>query len=502
MSRARSLLVSVAVGLVLASIAQPSPARIARASPAMTAPVVTVAGPAATRPIPPGFLGLSLEYFSIQSYAGTDPNNIDPVFVQLVRNLAGGQPPELRIGGDTTDRTWWPIPGTRTPAGVTATLTPAWAAVTRSLVTELGARLTLGINLEADSATVAATEADRLMSDLGRTQIEALELGNEPELYGTFTWGRSGKPGRPKGYDYADFSKDFSRIARALPSVPLAGPASGGPRWFADVGRFLAEHRDVKLTTLHRYPLQLCYILKDQPNYPTIANLLSSRSSRGLADGVAAAVRASHARHTPIRIDEMNTIGCGVDRAVGESLASALWALDAMFNMARVGVDGVNISSFPGATWELFRFSRAGGRWRALVEPEYYGLLMFAQAAPPGSQLLTVSPTRAAHLDAYATRGPGQTIRVVLVNDGATARVIRLRVRAGAPAGTGTLELLTAPSVRARGDVTLGGQSFGTATATGLLSGRPTTDAVTPQRGDYAITVPAASAAMLTVPPR
>ena len=33
--------------------------------------------------------------------------------------------------------------------------------------------------------------------------------------------------------------------------------------------------------------------------------------------------------------------------------------------------------------------------WRASVEPEYYGLMMFAQTAPPGSRLLTISPTEA-----------------------------------------------------------------------------------------------------------
>ncbi|MBV8217752.1 MAG: hypothetical protein JO325_04760, partial [Solirubrobacterales bacterium] len=159
MSRARSLLVSVAVGLALAAIAQPSPVRIARSSAATSAPVITLGGPASTHPISPGFLGLSIEYFAIPSYAGTDPNNIDPVFVQLVRNLTDGQPPDLRIGGDTTDSTWWPVPGTSVPAGIKEALTPEWAAITRALATTLQARLTLGINLEADSTTIAGTEA-------------------------------------------------------------------------------------------------------------------------------------------------------------------------------------------------------------------------------------------------------------------------------------------------------------------------------------------------------
>ncbi|HUA03589.1 MAG TPA: glycosyl hydrolase family 79 C-terminal domain-containing protein [Solirubrobacteraceae bacterium] len=492
MRRARSLLVSAAAALVLAAAAP--------ASPAANAPVITVGGPAATRPIPAGFLGLSLEYFAIPAYAGTDPSNLDPVFLQLVRNLSVGAPPNIRIGGDTTDGTWWPVPGTPTPAGVKEALTPGWADITQALAAALGARLTLGINLEADSTTIAATEADELVSDIGRSRIEALELGNEPELYGTFTWGRSGKPGRPHDYNFAAFSRDFTRIARALPNLPLAGPTTGGSKWFTHIRTFLADHTDVKVTTLHRYPLQLCYRTKNEPDFPTISHLMSAGASRGLADSVAGAVKASHARHIPLRIDELNTIGCGSDRAVSESFASALWAVDALFNMARVGVDGVNISSFPGATDEPFAFTQADGQWQGQVMPEYYGLDMFAQAAPPGARLLNVSPTGAPQLDTWATQSSDGTVRVVLINESAHAHTVRLRIqRTSAP---GTLEYLTAPSLKAQTGVTLGGQSFGASTTTGRLAGAPHTTAVAPRSGRYAVRLPAASAAMLTVPAR
>jgi Glycosyl hydrolase family 79 C-terminal beta domain len=228
---------------------------------------------------------------------------------------------------------------------------------------------------------------------------------------------------------------------------------------------------------------------------------LSSGSAQGLADSVAAAVRASHARHIPLRIDEMNTIGCGTDRVVGESFASALWALDAVFDMARVGVDGVNVSSFPGATYELFKFSHADGRWQALVEPEYYGLLMFAQAAPAGSRLLRVTQTHDGELQAFASRAPDGTTRLVVINEGSTAtRAITVRALAGARAsGTGTLKLLTASSLTARNNVTLGGQSFGATTTTGLLAGVQKTDAIPRSHGEYTLRVPPASAALLTI---
>jgi len=161
--------------------------------------------------------------------------------------------------------------------------------------------------------------------------------------------------------------------------APQAGPASGAPRWFTDVRRFLAEHHEVKLATLHRLDL-------------------------------------------------------------------------------------------------------------------------FAQAAPAGSRLLTVlQPRGAGQFRAYATRAPDETVRIVVIDDGDRAR--KLTVRTPGATGTGALELLTAPSLRAKSNVTLGGQSFGTTTTTGLLAAAQKTYAVSPSKHEYAIKVPPASAALLTLPP-
>src|ERR1700733_923419 len=126
------------------------------------------------RRIPAGFLGFSLEYTAVEGYAGRDAHAINPVLVQLIRNLTPGQRPVLRIGGDTTDWTWWPVPGVSKPGGIRYALTPNFARVTSALAHELNARLILGINLEADSATVASTEARELVARIGRGAIEAL----------------------------------------------------------------------------------------------------------------------------------------------------------------------------------------------------------------------------------------------------------------------------------------------------------------------------------------
>ena len=273
---------------------------------------LTVSDSTTGRPIPAGFLGFSFEYPSVEEYAGFDSKAINPVLVQLIRNLTPGQRPVIRIGGDTTDWTWWPVTGVGKPGGIRYSLTPTFARVTAALAHELNARLILGINLEADSATVAATEARELVARIGRASIEGLELGNEPELYASFSWytTRSGihVPGRPPGYDFAAYQGDYARISAALPNVPLAGPASGTSNWIANVGAFLAAEPRVRVATVHRYPLQRCYLPAASAMYPSIAHLLSPAASQGLADSVAPEVAAAHARHVALR-DRRDELG-------------------------------------------------------------------------------------------------------------------------------------------------------------------------------------------------
>jgi Glycosyl hydrolase family 79 C-terminal beta domain len=465
---------------------------------------LTIGGPANTRPVPPGYLGLSLELSAVEPYAGGDPLAIDPVFEQLIRNLSPGQSPVLRIGGDSADWTWWPVAGVARPPGVSYSLKNRWLSVMRTLTHTLGARLILGLNFEADNPGLAAAEAQAMAGGIGSSTIEAFELGNEPELYATFAWyhtpnGRS-VPGRLHAYGYSAFLKDYSQFASALETsagdTTLAGPATGGPGWTPNLAQFLSAAPQVRLVALHRYPTQLCFVSPSSPRYPTIAHLLSNGASKGLADGFKQSIETAHARGLPIRIDELNTVSCGADAAVSDTFASALWALDALFEIARVGADGVNIHTFPGAGYELFRIRHVNGRWSASVAPEYYGLLMFAQAAPPGSQLLHATGRAGDGLKAWATRARDGTLRVVLINKGRHARVVSLRLPQ--PTGSATLTRLIAPSATASTGVTFGGQSFRVPTTTGLLDGQLRVTTVGRRDRRFVVTLPSTSAALLT----
>jgi hypothetical protein len=462
------------------------------------ATVLTVSPHTVGDPIPAGFVGLSMELRGLEAYAGADPKALNPVFEQLLRNIAPAQRGLLRIGGDGTDWTWWPVPHMARPGGVRYDLNRNWMAVAKALSASVGLRLILGVNLEADSSRVAAAEANAMLRYIGRDSIAGLEIGNEPELYGGFPWYKSASGvhvrGRPSGYDFTNFVSDYSRMAHAIPSAPLAGPSTGSPIWMQDLGRFLAAEPRVRVATLHRYPLKHC---GKHAATLTTGDLISRSASAGLAASIARYVAVARAHHVPLRIDELNAVTCGGQRGVSDTFASALWAVDALFEMARVGVSGLNFHTVPRTINELVSSDFAHGHWSSHVHPQYYGMMMFAQAAPAGARLLRIAGGRGA-LRAWATRAASGAVRVVVIND-AVRGAREVTVRLPVAHGIATVERLAAPSLGAKSGVTLGGQSFGSRTTTGVLSGTQRLSSVKPAGRSYSLRVAAGSAALLTV---
>jgi hypothetical protein len=495
----RRPLARVALALLAAVAAALAASGCGRTAKAPPRPTFNVTGAAVGQPIASGFVGFSIEIKALEQYAGTNPDAVNPIFLHLIEDIAPEQGPVLRLGGDSTDWSWWPVSSVARPSGIRFTLTPNWLDVAHSVATGVRGRLILGVDLEADNRAVAAAEANAMVARIGRGSVAALELGNEPELYGSFGWYRSasGTPvlGRPRDYDPAAFQRDYSSFAPHLPDVRLAGPSSGAATWLAKLGPFLDAEPRVRLVTVHAYPLKHC----TKSKVITIAQLLSDQSSYGLAASVAPYVAVAGAHHDPLRVDEMNGISCGGTRGVSDSFASALWMLDALFEMARTGVTGVNIHTVPGTINEVIGPDNAGGSEHMRVHPEYYGMMMFAQAAPAGSHLLTVGTATPPGVKVWATRASDGAIHVVVINKRlAKSQFLRLRV-AGAR-GPAEVEQLRAPSVHSTGGVTIGGQTFGAVTSTGVLVGPAAHDTVRSSGGGYPLTVPPASATMLTIP--
>ena len=303
--RGRVIALASAVLVILAGAS-----RAAASASASISPVVGSTPTSA--PIPSGFLGFSMEFYAVHEYAGSDPNAVNPLLVQLIRNLNPGQAPVLRIGGDSTDQSWWPVPGVLPPRGIDYPLTRGWIRVAAALANALGAKLIVGINLMLNQPALAAVEGRALLAGLGGS-IAAFEPGNEADLYATLPWyltaRRKLRYGRAPSYTVADFIQQFSNVRHALPPVPIAGPSFSSLPWMqSGLSQFLASQPALGLVTFHRYPLRGCSVPPTSPVYPTIANLLSDASQSGLAAGVAPYVAMAHAQglDVPDRRDEFS----------------------------------------------------------------------------------------------------------------------------------------------------------------------------------------------------
>lgn len=496
--RARVALAVIALVLLLA-LAGCSSANAKHDSAASTAASDNGAVEASTgRPLPSGFLGLSMQYKTFEAYAGTDPSSVNPAFLNLIRDIAPNQSPILRFGGDSTDWTWWPVKGMRKPGGIRYALNNRWLQIAHAMNQQLHSRLILGVNLEAANVRLARTMANALVAGIGKRSIAGLEIGNEPELYAAFNWYRkkngTGVRGRDKAsWTESAFFKQFHQFGSAMPSgVPLAGPASGSATYLAKLGAFLNGEPRVRLATFHAYPLKHC-----TPHVVTISQLLSPAATSGFARAQAQYVNAAHHRGRRAQLDEMNGITCGGYRGVSNTFASALWVLDVLFELDRIGVDGVNMQTVPGGVQEIFG-PVAGDGGSMVVHPEFYGMMMFARAAPAGSRLFTIRTKVPSNVKLWATRARDGSVRVTLINDSfSKPRTVHVPLRS--PGGPAAVQALRAPHIGSTGGVTLGGRSFGSATSTGLLAA-PVPQQLKPARGGYTVRIPPATAILLTVP--
>ncbi len=471
--------------------------------------------------VPRSFLGFSLEYDGLASWEGLGDGPVDPVLVRLVRNLGGpGRgAPVLRVGGNSTDVSWWNPTGTRRPRGVRYDITRRWLKRTGSFLKATGSRVLIGLNFAGPGHSIGPDWARAAAAGLPRGSIQAFEVGNEPDLYGVVplyqTHGSSpagparyNRYARRRSYRFdryrAEFGRFARRVRRAVPHARLAGPGFATSRWIGGVPRFVgAERASLGLLTYHRYPLRSCHLRPGAAQYPTIEHLLSDASSRGLADQVAGYAALARRSGLPFRVDEMNSVSCGGTRGVGNSFASALWASDTLFELARLGAAGVNFHGRYHTFYSPFYFRRLrerARRWVAQVAPLYYGILLFAKATPNGASVHRVRVSTPGNLKVWATIDRSRTLRVVLINKepNASSPVRLLIPGAQRP---GQLQRLLAPAADARDGISFAGQTFGRLTTTGRPAGPPVTQAIPGEHGTYTVPMPAASGALLTIPP-
>ena len=196
-------------------------------------------------------------------------------------------------------------------------------------------------------------------------------------------------------------------------------------------------------------------------------------------------------------MDEINGVSCGGEAGLSNSFGEALWALNVLPALWQAGVQGVNFQTVDGNLNQMITAKPSASGWSVSVEPEYYGLLAFADAAPAGSHLLRISDPGLAHFYQFAVRAPDRSQRVVLTNVGSVARTIGVTA-----SGTRGIGSRVAPERQVAGRHRrhdAGGPEPVRRARVSSPARRALTLVRPNARGVYAVRVPAHAAAILTL---
>jgi len=404
----------------------------------------------------------------------------------------------IRIGGNTVDETFWTSTGETAPSWSMGTITPPDLTALANLAKAGGWKIILGVNLEEYDPARAADEAKYAQQDLG-SSLEAIEIGNEPDLYAKYKSSPSQFP--------VDFAAYVTAIRQAAPGVPIEGDdLAGAPNGSFQQSFITAQKKlsspDVMELTSHYYPLAATTC----GGSPTISALLGT-SVRDAESTEAGEVTAAAAQlGVPGVIDEGNSVVCEGQAGVSNVYASALWAIDDQLVMARDGVAGDYMHGTVeqcGTAKPLYMYytplcaptaaDAAAGLLAA--QPEYYGLAALRDVGT--GEFLNLSNPVWADVRTYAVEHSDGTMTVVLddVDNPSTTGSTTVQLDLGASyTKASEVSLKASGGLTATNGITLGGQ---TVQSNGTIAA-PTTTSLSVSGATATVTVPAGTAQIIT----
>lgn len=408
--------------------------------------------------IGPAFAGLSYEKSSLTEplFSGSNSN-----LIGLFKRLGSSV---LRIGGNSVDRSVW----TATGAGqTTGQIAPADVDALAAFLKATGWQCLYGVNLggsgpapytsgsltAATTPALAAEEVAYVSAQLGSSLL-GIEIGNEPDLYGSSyytgtTWTVS---------TFETLWEQFrAAIVAQTPGVSVTGPADAGneSKWTVPFGEW-ATKSNITLLTQHYYRGN------GQSASSTAANLITADPT--IVSDLSILNTAAQAIGTPFRMAECNSYYNGGADGVSDSYASSLWVLDYLFDCALGGASGVNLHGGGNGTG----YTPIADSNGVVVEarPEFYGMLLFSLA---GQGTLLTSTLNAGSLNAtaYAVNSSSGSLSLIVNNKDLTNN-LNLSIQLPQSATSATLLEMTqlsagasAPNLTATSGVTIQSASVG-----------------------------------------
>lgn len=446
--------------------------------------------------IPGGFFGLSVEDSEVTKYESTG--------VLFDRMLSIMRPPDgsrmiLRLGGRSSDEVYWQAPTTNAPRYVLA-LDQAWFDDLAKLARRDRLKLEFDLNMAVHSPRMAASFAKAAMASVGPRHLAGFGMGNEPDLYRLEPWLEkehipSTLSSTPRhwtaGYTPEKYVQEYLQyrraVRRAVPGTALTAPELTYPSRLWPTQLLDLGHRAPQAISFHRYATATCK--RVNLHAPGVYAFLRDRYAGGLAKTLGGVASLTAQRGVPLRVTEMNSVTCGGRKQLAESFATALWAPDALFEMMRIGVAGINWHIRPKLPNAPFHLGPSG------IEPlpEVYGLAVFAQMLGPHARLeeTSVTSTLGHELKAWAVSSKNG-LRLLILNK--SGKLVKARMQVGSARRAALVSRLLAPSVAAESGVTFAGQSIG---PDGRWHGRSQAFSLQPSGSAYDLRLAPYSAALV-----
>ena len=349
-------------------------------------------------PLTKNVAALSIEFCYVVEFLG-DVGSPNILSRQLLKNLEDrlGEPPMIRIGGDTQDSAEFcptcqdtlynVFPGNYTEAVYTSYNANLFRVMAENLSPEQ--RYIFGIDLGMNNVTKAILQVAALQASPAKNMIWAYELGNEPDHYGS-----SKRPGGWNATIYGQQVVDwYQKLVNANPTNSLPGfqlfaigdPPYPGSQFSIEGLTSMGVPQDIrknggiiKSLSDHTYPYSIC-----DPKRAALVSLPGlmnhTLTTQYLSTWTTAITTARRTVGTRFHMGETGSVSCHGKEGVSNTLGAALWQIDYVLHGASVGMNQIffhqGIPYFYSAWWPSNYKGTVPTVW-----PGYYSFLFLADA--------------------------------------------------------------------------------------------------------------------------
>ncbi|UOE48203.1 hypothetical protein MTO98_27700 [Mucilaginibacter sp. SMC90] len=306
------------------------------------------------------FLGFSYEKVSLTDTSLFNKNNV--TLINLYKNLGVGS---IRIGGNTVDYTYWSN-SLRKSNNIKDSVFKSDIVRFAAFDKLVSWKTIWGINLGKANVQAMGDETTAVSDNL-QDLVGSFALGNEPDFYYRNKY-------RTPNYDQFSYSKDFKTysdsIKSVLPKAIFSGPETVGSVYQTQF--FNDFSSNISLLSGHYYRMGPA-----GDTSITIKKLFTP--DKDLISMVKGSLTLANTVNMPYRLTETNSVFNGGQRGISDAHASAVWGVDFLCLMAKMGVAGVNFHTGNGAVYVYTPISQKDNAYFA--EPLYYAMLFFHEAS-------------------------------------------------------------------------------------------------------------------------